>query len=132
MLWRRREPLLRTNHMRDTHQMVVDDVGEMVCRIAVGLEQHLVVDLLVVEGDRLTKRVVHDGCTTFLDLETYHTGLSLSGSGLCRAQMAAVPIVAQHLFLLALLLAHGFQTLRGAPTAVGCTGSNELLGITLI
>src|SRR5882672_11187413 len=104
----------------------------MVRGIAIGLEQHLIVDLLVVEGDRPTKRVVHDRRTTFLYLETHHRGLPLPGRDrACRA-MATQPVIAQHLFILALLLAHGLQTFWGTPTAIGGTGSDQLLGIALI
>src|SRR5438552_5779374 len=104
----------------------------MVRGIAIGLEQHLIVDLLVIEGDWRTKGVVHDGRATFLYLETHHRGLSLPGSGLACRHMAAQAIVAQHLFGPALLLAHGLQPLWGAPTAIGGTGIEQLLGIALI
>jgi hypothetical protein len=78
----------------------------MVCRIAIGLEQHLVVDLLVIKGDRLTKRIVYDGSGTLLHFETHHTGLILLGGNVCGCQVTAMSIIAQHLFLLALLLTY--------------------------
>ena len=49
VLGRRRQPLLGADHVRDLHQVIVDDVGEVVGREAVGLEQDLVVDLRVLE-----------------------------------------------------------------------------------
>src|SRR5207249_693128 len=108
------------------------DIGEMVRRIAVGLEQYLVVDLLVIKRDRLTKRIVYDGRATLLHLETNHAGLLLLGSNVCGGQVTAVSVIAQHLFLLALLLTHSLQTFWGTPTAIGSTGSDQLLGIALI
>src|SRR5262245_45456216 len=104
----------------------------MVCRIAIGLEQHLVVDLLVIKCDRLTKRIVYDGSGILLHLETHHTGLILLGSNVCGCQVTAVSVITQHLFLLTLLLPHGLQTFWGTPTAIGGTGSDQLLGIALI
>src|SRR5215475_10682645 len=104
----------------------------MVRRIAVGLEQHLIVDLLVLKRDRLTKRIVDDGRTTLLHLETHHTGLFLLGGNVCGGQVTAVSVIAQHLFLLALLLPHSLQTFWGTPTAIGGTGSDQFLGIALI
>src|SRR5262245_35440604 len=104
----------------------------MVCGIAVGLEQHLVVDLLVIKRDRLTKRIVYDGRAILLHLETHHTGLILFGGDVCGCQVTAVSIIAQHLFLLTLLLPHSLQAFRGAPTAIGGTSSDQFLGIALI
>src|SRR5215475_12944145 len=104
----------------------------MVRGIAVGLEQHLVVDLLVIERDRLTKGIVYDRRATLLHLETHHTGLVLFGGNVCGGQVTAVAVIAQHLFLLALLLTHSLQTLWGTPAAIGGTGSDQLLGIPLI
>src|SRR5215510_13167664 len=104
----------------------------MICGIAIGLEQHLVVDLLVIKRDRLTKCVVYDGRAILLHLETYHTGLILLGSNVCGCQVTTVSIITQHVFLLALLLTHRLQTFWGTPTTIGGTGSDQLLGIALI
>src|SRR5262249_1614780 len=104
----------------------------MVRGIAVRLEQYLIIDLLVIKRDRLTKRIVYDRRTAFLHLETHHTGLILLARNVCDCQVTAVSVVAQHLFLLALLLAHDLQAFRGTPAAIGCTGSDQLLGIALI
>ena len=43
--------LAAPDHVGDVHQVVVDDVGEVVGGVAVGLQQHLVLDLLVLDGD---------------------------------------------------------------------------------
>ncbi len=41
----RRNPFLGANDVGDTHEVIVDDVGEMVSREAVGLHEHLIVDV---------------------------------------------------------------------------------------
>ena len=46
VLRRRGDPLLGADHVGDLHQVIVDDVGEMVGGEAVGLHQHLVVDVV--------------------------------------------------------------------------------------
>ena len=51
VLGRGGDPLLGADDVGDLHEVVVDDVGEVVGREAVGLEQHLVVDVVVREGD---------------------------------------------------------------------------------
>src|SRR5712691_9731069 len=112
--------------------MIVYNIGEMVRRIAVGLEQHLVVDLLVIKRDRRTKRIVYDRRAALLHLETHHTGLSLLGGNVCGCQVTAVSVITQHVFLLTLLLTHSLQTFWGTPTAIGGTGREQLLGIALI
>src|SRR5262245_34668045 len=104
----------------------------MVRGITVGLEQHLVIDLLVIKRDRLTKRIVYDRRAALLHLETHHPGLILLGGNVCGCQVTAVAVITQHLFLLALLLTHSLQTFWGTPTAIGSTGSDELLSIALI
>src|SRR5262245_62323922 len=104
----------------------------MVCGIAIGLEQYLVVDLLVIKRDRLTECVVYDSRAILLHLETDHTWLILLGDKVCGCQVTAVSIITQHVFLLALLLTHRLQTFWGTPTAIGGTGSDQFLGIALI
>src|SRR5215470_15279924 len=104
----------------------------MVRGIAIGLEQHLVVDLLMIKRDRLTKGIVDDGRATLLHLETHHPGLILPGGNVRGGQVTAVSVITQHVFLLALLLTHSLQTFWATPTAIGGAGSDQLLGIALI
>ena len=49
------------HHMGDVHQMVVDDVGKVIGGIAVGLEKHLILDFLVLNGDGTEHRVLKGG-----------------------------------------------------------------------
>ena len=51
VLGQRREPLLRADDVGDAHQVVVDDVGQVIGREAVALEQDLIVHLGALEAD---------------------------------------------------------------------------------
>ena len=51
MLGRGGDPLFGADDVGDAHEVVVDDVGEMVGGKAVRLHQHLIVDIRVLEGD---------------------------------------------------------------------------------
>ena len=56
-----RDPLLGADDVGDLHEVVVDDVGEVIGGEAVGLEQDLVVDVVVGEGDGAAQ-LVAKGC----------------------------------------------------------------------
>jgi hypothetical protein len=58
MLGRRRDPLFAAHHVRDLHQVIVDDVGEMVRGPAVGFHEHLHVDRRPLEDDRPAQQIV--------------------------------------------------------------------------
>ena len=53
--------LAAPDHMGDAHQVVVDDVGEVIGGQAVPLQQHLVVQRAVVHGDVAENGVVEGG-----------------------------------------------------------------------
>ena len=55
------DPFLGADHVGDVHEVVVDDVGEVVGGEAVGLEEDLVVDVGVVEGDVAAEFVAEGG-----------------------------------------------------------------------
>jgi hypothetical protein len=78
MLWRRWEPLLAANDVTDIHEVVVDDVCEVIRRIAVALHDHLIVERIVVKDDlavnevtmlRLTRRNEHPNNVGFAGLD---------------------------------------------------------------
>ena len=39
--------LVTTDYMGDLHQMVIDDIGKIVCRISIGLDQDHIIQLLI-------------------------------------------------------------------------------------
>ena len=45
MLWCRREPLLAPDHVRDPHQVIIDNICEVIRGQTVGLHQYLHIDL---------------------------------------------------------------------------------------
>ena len=57
---RARNPFFAAKDVRDLHEMIVDDVGEMIGRQAVGLHQHLHVDGRPVELDRTAAQIFDD------------------------------------------------------------------------
>jgi hypothetical protein len=67
MLGRGGYPLFGADDVGDLHEVIVDDVGEMVGGEAVGLHQHLIVDVVVLEGDvaaQLVAKGGRGGCVT--------------------------------------------------------------------
>ena len=59
----RGDPLFGADDIGDEHEVVVDDVGEMVGGKAVGLHQDLVVDIGVLERDVAAEFVAESGRT---------------------------------------------------------------------
>ena len=69
MLGRGGNPLLGADDVGDLHQVVVHDVGQVIGGEAVGLEQHLVVHVVVGEGDGAAKFVAEGGLALGGDLQ---------------------------------------------------------------
>ena len=67
--------LAAPHHVGDAHQVVVHHVGEVVGGQAVGLQQHLVVQGVVVHGDVAEHRVGEGGLAPVGDLLPDHIGL---------------------------------------------------------
>jgi hypothetical protein len=61
VLGRGGDPLFGADDVGDLHEVVVDDVGEVVGGEAVGLHQDLVVDVVVLEGDVAAELVAEGG-----------------------------------------------------------------------
>ena len=76
MLGSARHPLFAAKDVRDLHEMIVDDVGEMVRRQAVGLQQHLHVDALILELDRPAAQVFDDADAFVRDAQPHDVGLA--------------------------------------------------------
>ncbi len=62
VLGRGGDPLFGADDVGDVHEVVVDDVGEVIGGEAVGLHQDLVVDVGVLEGDVAAQFVAEGGC----------------------------------------------------------------------
>jgi hypothetical protein len=61
VLGKGRDPLLGPDDVGDAHEVVVDHVGEVVGRMAIGLQEHLVVDLGVSDDDIAAQQVMGHG-----------------------------------------------------------------------
>ncbi len=57
MLGQRGDPLFGPDDVGDAHQMVVNHIGQMVGREAVRLDEHLVIDLGVVDCDFASQEI---------------------------------------------------------------------------
>ena len=133
------DPLLGTDDVGDLHEVIVDDVGEVVGGEAVGLHEHLVVDVAVLEGDVAAELVAEGGgggevVTVRRDCEADGEGLSggLIGSDLFRAQAAAGSGVAWREFGGELLPASLLELFGSAEAAVGGAVFEEDLGVLAV
>ena len=112
--------------MGDAHQVVVDDVGEVVGGQSVGLDEDLVVQVGVVHGDVPIHRVPEGG-GSLRDTLADDIGLAgvqpgpdfLGGEGEAATVVLGVGIVPMQLL----------QPLPGAETAVGIALVDQELGV---
>ncbi len=63
------DPLFGADDVGDAHEVIVDDVGEVVGGEAIGLEQDLIVDVVVIEGDVAAEFVAEGGTGVLGDAE---------------------------------------------------------------
>ena len=134
MLGRRRHPLFPADHVGDLHQVIVDDVREVIRRQAIGLEQHLHVDGRVFIRDRAAREVDDDGGTCLGDLHAHDERLA------GRRPLRRLPDGnrrAQAVVLLRQLGgplrgAHHFEPLRRTKTAERVGLHQQLLGVRAV
>jgi len=115
----RRQPLVAPEDVRNSHQVVVDDVGQMIGGIAVRLEQHEIVQLGVVHHDVPANEVVKLGLATKRHRQPDHRSdaLCLALGDLSTRQKPAMPVVSGEALGL-LFEAHGLEALRRAEAAI--------------
>ena len=133
-----RQPLLAADDVGNLHQVVVDDVGQVVGGQLVGtLEQHLVVDDVGLHAHLATDQVIDQHLVAGLHLEAHHilptVGYQLVDLLFRQRQRVAhlaagMRVVLEVLYLAALLL----QLLRRVEGYVGLAGIEQLLHIFLI
>ena len=86
MFRRRRNPFLAAHHMGDTHQMVIDDIGEMIGRQAVRFHQHLHIDDGIFELDLAAQRILNNALALGRDFHAddmaYAVGITLRTVGI--------------------------------------------------
>jgi hypothetical protein len=135
VLRRRRDPLLGAADVRDLHQVIVDDVREVIGRHAVGLEQHLIVGLAGVAGDVPAQLIPERDLALGRHLQAHDARLPRGGAiarlgGIDRAARA---VVADEVALLGLLLQpHLREPILGAEAAVGLALVEQDVDVLLI
>ena len=129
------QPLVGPHDVADLHQVVVHHIGQMIGRVAVGLEEHQVVQAGVVHGDVAVEYVMEGGLALQGDLEAHHRhdALGLVVGTLFGGQIATVAVVAKGwLAPTPLLLPQLGQALRAAVAVVGMAGFDELASVLLV
>ena len=106
----------------------------MVRRHAIGLEQHLIVDLAGVARHRAAQLVGELDRTGERHLESDHVRLARGGAprAVAGIEIAAMAVVAGVLLLGELLHAHLVEALRGAEAAIGLAAVEEDSGVVAI
>jgi hypothetical protein len=127
----RGQPFLATGHMGDLHQVIINDVGHVIGRHAVGLEQHLHVDRIPGDFDLAINAVDEFAAAFGRDLHPHHmrlAGFDAGGDFLgCEVQAAAV--IFRRLAGGALGGAHLVEALGRAEAAEAVTVFNDLVDI---
>ena len=121
------EVLGAADNVRNAHGVVVNDVGEVVGRVAVGLNQNLILQLAVLDGNLAEHRVGEGRAALSGHFLTDNVGRSLGEQAvnLLLRQIAAVTVIAA---------ADGFvldffQPFLGAEAAVSLALGNQLFRV---
>ena len=119
------------HHVRDTHQMVVNHVGEIVGGHAVLLNEHHVVQGVIGEGHVTENQVIIAGFPFRRRILTNHVGHARIQ--LCLnfflAHVQAMLVILEHFAPLFSLGAAFVQLFLGAEAIVGMAGFHQLLGV---
>jgi hypothetical protein len=116
----------------DSHQMVIDHVGQVVGGEAVGLQQYRIgADVAISRLDPAQKAVLEhrQACQGHLEPDDRRRPFGFPLPALGLAQLPAVPVVADRAAVPALLLLDPGQALRGTVAAVGLAGLDKLFGV---
>ena len=98
--------------------MVINDVGQMIGRQAIGFHQYLHIDLFPVNINLAAQHILHfaDSFSGNLHSNDMRFSSGQFGLHLVFAQVQAVAIIAGTGFVLLLFFTQGIQTLRGTKT----------------
>ena len=127
MLRCRRQPLLTSDDMRHPHQVVINNVGKVVRRIAIRLHQYLVVDGIVVEFDFSVDEIPKLS-DTFWNEHPDYVWLAVANPilNLLLAESMTQPVIlCLRVLMPPLLRAHLFQSFGGAKAVVGVAGGQQ-------
>ena len=129
------QPFVAAEDVADLHGVVIDDGGEVVGGEAVGLEQDVVVQEAILEGDVAAEGVGDNGGAFVGHLEADDAAAALMRdrfADLGVGEGAAVAVVAGGLLGLLLGLADAVESFGGAGAAVGVAGGEQLRGGGLV
>ena len=132
------QPLLTTDNVRDLHQMVVDNVSQMVGRqLICTLIEHLIIKNVRLHTHLATNQVVDQYLLACLNLKAYHILLTIGNQlihFLLRQCQRIAHLVASVAVVLEILdfLTLGLQLFRGIESNVSLVGIEQLLHIFLI
>jgi hypothetical protein len=135
MLGSRIDPLLAADHVRDTHQVVIDDVGQVIGRHAVGLEQDLRIDHVPVQVDVPAQQVIDTAAAGRLRHQhANHVGLAggLTPGHLVFRQMQIRGLQGSAVAGLAARGAQGLELLGTSIADESLAGIHQLAGVLAI
>ena len=118
--------IVAANDVRHPHVVIVDDDGEHVGRVAVGAQEHKIVEILVGEDDLALHLVVDDSFALLGGAQADHR--LDAGRRFGRIAVAPAAIVAHRLALETRFFAHLFELLDACVTAVGAARAKQLPG----
>src|SRR5262245_5733637 len=121
VLRNRVDPLFTPNHVRDSHQVVVHDIGEVVSRKLIGFKKDLVVNCLPVLVNLSAQEIPHDAVAAKRYLHPHHEGLTVAGAADrdFRRDVAAISVITRKQLLVAIGGAHLLEPLLSAKAAIG-------------
>ena len=116
------------DHVRDFHVEVVHDDAQVVGGIAVGTEEHEVLDFAVLDGDAAENEVVEAGLAGVRDAEAERRGSTFCAPAfpLAAGEVATGAVVFPRAALLLGAGAFSLELLRGAEAGVGVAQALEL------
>ena len=131
---RAREPLVSSHDVADLHEVVIDDDGQVVRRVAVRFQQHEVVQRLVLEDDVSAQDVVRHRLAGKRRLEPHNRcdATRLPLGALLGRQVTAVAIVARRLLAGLLRLPHLGQALRRTVALVRFVLCQQPVSVRLV
>lgn len=124
---------LAPNNMCDFHQVIIDNVGKVICRKSVRLDKNEIF-FRVLFPKASINRVLEHGPSKEIGSEAYDVGLAAS-STIIRLRVingAAGPGISGRLSSIMLLAPHRFELMGVAEAAISVAMAEELLGMVLI
>src|SRR5215204_1127892 len=123
-----RQMIVPADDMGNLHKSIIDDDGEVICRIAVGPQNDKIIQYGIVEDDPALNEIL-DHRVTFLRRLKAKRGIPRR---IRKSQTAAAAVIARRQSLSFSLLAAGVEFFGLADTPVGLTFFEQLHGMVAI